>query len=207
MYKLEMICDDPLYEGLALSLDLPSRLGQDSLVDDITPGVNISPETRLWSQPNLAPGWQPPRCDGAVRPENDYPCINLFLPAFSKRAYDALSDLLLPNGELLPLVTHAGSFFFFNVTTIVDALDLEASKCKFWCDPPTTAVNVYHFEFLPDRLKGLSIFRILELPSFTFVTETFVERVKAAGLQGFCFRKVSPIPPDEHWRKNELILR
>ena len=78
---------------------------------------------RNWTVPPLAPFWTPQRVIGQVRPFNDYPCVDLIVPAFSRKAVDALRNLLEPNGELLPLVAEVGEYFAYNITTVADILD------------------------------------------------------------------------------------
>ena len=124
----------------------------------------------------------------------------MIFPAFSRRACDALRDLLEPNGELLPLDSKAGEYYFYNITTVIDALDLEKSRCAFWCDTPTTAVDIEFFAFHEERLSGTAIFRIIEQPIYTLVTKMFIDRVGDCELNGFHFEKVWPFPEGVNWR-------
>jgi hypothetical protein len=135
-----------------------------------------------------------------VPPYNDFPGVSGTLPAFSKRACDALMDLLKPNGELLPLEYERGEYFFYNVTTVIDALDISKSKCRFWCDPPTTAAGISYFAFHEEKLARAPIFRIIEKPIYTLVTNEFVDRVSECGLNGFEFNKIWPLPKGTDWR-------
>ncbi len=199
LFKLEVITDNPLFEGFALE-SAPSVLGRDSLDDDITPGFESSETVREWHPVYLAKLWTPPKVKGGVAPYQDFPGIDMVLPAFSRRACDVLKDFLEPNGELLPLDSKIGEYYFYNVTTVVDALDLAKSKCDFWCDPPTTAVEIDYFAFHEERLFGTSIFRIVELPIYTIVTKAFVNRVHDGGLHGFQFDKIWPFPEGVNWR-------
>ncbi|WP_145056191.1 imm11 family protein [Lignipirellula cremea] len=111
-----------------------------------------------------------------------------------------MADFLKPNGELLPLQSEIGEYFFFNITTITDALNTKTSDCDFWCEPPTTAVGIDHFEFHKKQLTGLSIFRIRECPVMTIVTNHFVDVVEKEGLNGFEFTKIWPFRPGTIWQ-------
>ena len=52
-------------------------------------------------------------------------------------------------------------------------------------------MSVDEYTFRSDRVRDLSIFKILQLPrAFIFVTEVFVDRVHQAGLTGFVFEQV-----------------
>jgi hypothetical protein len=180
LFSLSVIADDPRFEGFALS-EAPSILGRDSLDEDITPGfsdADINPE---WTQPTLGERWSPPVVTGRVNAYNDYPGLDGIYPVFSERAVRVLEDLLRPNGELLPLRADLdAAYAFFNITAIVDALDRERSTCEFWSDPPTTAVEIDHFEFHEEKLRGHAIFRLRELPMEVIVSDEFKRRVEAS---------------------------
>lgn len=202
VFDLSPIADSPLFEGFAFVTppdDAPSLLSRESFDDDLCPGYEASETVREWRVPKLKAKWKAPRVVGRVTPFNDYPCVDAY-PAFSRRASHALRDFLEPNGEGLPLESERGEFYYYNVTTVVDALDLRKSKINFWPDWPMTAQSIDRFEFRPDKLKGLSIFRIVDWPMPVLVTREFVNRVHDAGLNGFRFRQVWPLPPGANWR-------
>lgn len=199
LYQLSVIADNPFFEGFAVD-EAPSILGRDCLDDDMTPGYEIANSDPQWIQPRLEPHWSPPTVTGRVAPFNDFPGIDMTLPAFSKRACELLKEFLEPNGELLPVHSQVGEYFFYNVTTISNALDIENSICDFWCDPPTTATNIDYFAFDRDKLKGLSIFRIHQQPMEVIVSDLFVQRVNECGLNGFNFVKTWPFPKGTDWR-------
>ncbi len=206
IYFLEKVTDDPRFEGFAL---LPSKsiLGRNSLDDDVTPGFSIANESINWSQPKLSRNWRVPKVTGRVSEFNDYPCMDMFLPVFSENSTRALSPILELNGELLPLDSDTNTkYYFYNITTIVDVLDLEKSKCVFWSDPPTTAVDIEYFYFREDAVKGLSVFRIPQYPMAVFVTNVFLDYVEQNELNGFVFRKVWPISIESNWRESEYSL-
>jgi hypothetical protein len=200
LFLLKNIVDNPIYEGFGVvDLDEPSLIGRENILEDITPGYESSEKVRKWNPVYLSSVWKPLKVAGRVAPFNDFPGVD-GLPAFSQRACDVLRDYLEPNGELLPLDSVEGNYFFFNITRVVDVLDVEGSKCHFWCDPPTTAVDIESYSFHAERLSGLSIFRIYDSPNDVFVSDEFVNRVYANHLNGFAFYKIWPLPEEVTWR-------
>ena len=199
VYRLYPFVDDPRYEGFGVR-DMPSST------------LGRSP-TRDWQPKRLAATWTAPKAGGRVREFNDYPCVNLGDPAFSERAMYALRDMLEPNGELLPLTTKTNHrYFYYNVLTVADAIDIERSEIEWMTSKLVgiTALNIRRFEFRADRLAGLSIFRIVEQTTGTFVTQPFVDRVKQHRLRGFNFIKVWPLPPGaiwDPWERVKMIAR
>lgn len=111
------------------------------------------------------------------------------IPVFSERAIASLADTLKANGEALPLVYSRQPYFAFNVTSVVDALDEGLSKLQRFSSGRVMSID--EFVFRPESVRGRSIFKIPQLPrAFVFVTDDFVDRVRAAGLQGFDFHEV-----------------
>ncbi len=199
LFELQQILDNPKFEGFAFSRN-DSLLGAYSLTSDFVPDRRIG---RTWSVPRLAPIWKPATVVGRVRSYNDYPCINLAVPAFSRRAVDALRDFLEPNGELLPLISSVGEYYAYNVTTVADILDQEKSKFIFTSGGDRSIINIFdveRYECLVAKMIGLSIFRLVETGSQFYVTQAFVDRAKSQGLQGFHFVKLWPLPPGVRWK-------
>lgn len=191
LFLLEVIADNPIFEGFALdTLELSSLIGRECLEDDLIPGYEVTEKNLYWQVPRLSNVWQPPQVEGRVSSFNDYPGLNFNLPVFSKKAVEVLNEFLAGAGELLPLDTEVGEYFLFNITTVSDCLDSSNSSCEFWCDPPTTVVNIDKYVFKEDKLSGLSIFRVFEDPMSVIVTDKFVHRVKKEGLKGFSFKQI-----------------
>lgn len=202
VYDLSVVTDDPRFEGFGL-VEALSAHGRANQREDMSPGFTFSAATPKWKQTLLSDAWIPPEAKGRVQAYNDFPGIGMVLPAFSQRACDVLRDMLEPNGELLPVRSSVGvQYYFYNITTVVDALDVENSDC-FWFNEPVKAGGVDYFSFHAERLDGLSIFRIYECPVVTLVTGEFVQRVRDAGLNGFDFRKVWPLPLGVNWRTEQ----
>jgi hypothetical protein len=137
-----------------------------------------------------------------VFPAGDCPFVSGFyvVPVLSVRAVEALGDLLRENGELLPLICDEGTYYVFNTTTVVAALDEQRSGFTllreidpdiFWKAPPDK-MRVTRFEFFSEKIDDLSIFRIPfgsnYAVNYPLVTDRFVQRVKTAGLKGFEFQ-------------------
>lgn len=201
VYVLDPITDNPMFEGFALDfLELPSVLGRGCLNDDMTPGYDASLSNPHWTQTRLKEKWVPPHVTGRVAAYNDFPGINLIYPAFSQRAVDALRDYLEPNGELLPLDSDVGvPYYFYNITTVVDAIDAENSRGARFRDSGLLIYPEY-LAFHAEKLEGLSIFMDYDWPVSTLVTDVFVRRVEECGLNGFDFVKVWPFPKGVNWQ-------
>jgi hypothetical protein len=182
VYEVDPIVKDPRFEGFGFDND-------DHF--DFMP-EDILTKGRAWTVPRVSNVWKPEPVSGRVRPHNDYPCVNLSIPAFSERAVKALHDLLEPNGELLPLVSKVGTYFAYNVTTVADILDHEQSEIEWYDDNRDIAMDITRYAFKPRKLHGLSIFQIVEEPSRTLGSNVFVERVREHGLEGFEFKKLWP---------------
>lgn len=205
VFKLEPVLDNPLFGGFAFEeSDSPVRTRD--LADAFFP---VSRQEWNWQMEKLAPIWRPPKVIGRVRPFNDFPCVSMMIPAFSKRAVDGLRDFLEPNGELLPLLSDVGEYFAYNCTKIVEVLDHEKSLALWIHDDqrPSPAVSVRYFSVLPDKLENLTIFRMRELCNCTFVTDTFATRVHSLGLNGFNFVKVWPWPAGVSYATEEAKRR
>jgi hypothetical protein len=191
IYKLEPILDNPKYEGFGMG-DRPSLRGKRNRYEDLD--LDFDSATGEWVAPRLSIIWKPVRVTGRVRPFNDFPCLGLTYPVFSQRAVDVLRDVLLPNGELLPLITSVGSYFLFNCTTIVDIVDFERSKLDYL--NKNTILEIDHLNVHEDRLTDLSIFQIRKYPGRCCVTDGVARRIRDAKLDGIELRKLWPLPED-----------
>ena len=203
VFKLEPILDNPLYEGFGSGGSL-SCLGRDNAFDDFFPANG---EVWDWKSSKLADRWKPIVVKGRTRPFNDYPCLGMMVPVFSRRAVDALRDYLEPNGELLPLIHPAGEYYAFNCRTIVEVLDREASQALWSPVEPRLGTMFDYYAIYADRLTGVSIFRMREQPNLVFVTTSFVDRARQHGLNGFHFVKVWPFPEGTNYRLEDKNQR
>jgi hypothetical protein len=134
-------------------------------------------------------------------PAGDFPhCWGLNFGVLGQRAFHVLKELIAPYVEFLPLVSHDGDFTAFKVLRFVDALDLQKSKID-WVPQrkqdnvtPRIVREVKRFVFDEKLLVNEIIFRIPQLSTGikVFVTEAFMQVVKAHNLTGFRFTQVWP---------------
>ncbi|MGH9962797.1 MAG: imm11 family protein [Pyrinomonadaceae bacterium] len=121
-------------------------------------------------------------------PLGDFPLMALHVPVFSERAVALLQPVLIENGELLPLSCNEGSYFAYNVTTVLDALDVEKSSVIRFTDGGI--IDITRHEFFPTKVTSL-IFKIPQMPRMdVFVTDEFQEAVSRHDLKGFDFKLV-----------------
>jgi hypothetical protein len=106
----------------------------------------------------------------------------------SRRALDVLLPHIGTLGQVLPLAFDEAEYAFFNITNVVDALDEAQSELEYF--PSSGRLSgVSRYAFKPDALRDQLLFKIpQQAGGFAFVTDRFVEIVKAAGLTGFGFK-------------------
>lgn len=108
------------------------------------------------------------------------------IPVLSRRAVDALRDLLEPAGEFLPLVYERAEYMAFNVTRIIDALDEGKSTINRFSDGRVMSVEKYAFR--PATIDANAVFKIPQLRrAFIFATDPLPAAVKESHLTGFVF--------------------
>lgn len=111
------------------------------------------------------------------------------LPVFSNKSVNALREKLLSNGELLPVVTDRETYFVYNITTLVDALDIQKCDAEYFTNGKLMVVRTYSFFY--EKLRGLVIFKVPQFPlGPVFVTDEFVKQVERQDLKGFKFKSV-----------------
>ena len=122
-------------------------------------------------------------------PLGDLTLLACHIPVFSKRAVSCLEDILKGHGEILPLLSERGEYFAYNVTAIVDALDVSASEIDYLSTG--RLANIRRYSLHRDKIGDAMIFK---LPQVTwldvFVTDRFVKRVEECELFGFEFKPV-----------------
>ncbi|NJK62102.1 MAG: hypothetical protein HC921_04910 [Synechococcaceae cyanobacterium SM2_3_1] len=106
-------------------------------------------------------------------PLGDYPAYGGY-PVLSERAVDVLSDLLMPNGELLPLDYDKGKCFVFNTLRVIDAIDERNSG--IYRHPTGEIIRVERPVFYPEFIVDESIFLVKQCPwePNPYVTDRFV---------------------------------
>jgi hypothetical protein len=125
--------------------------------------------------------------DYGALPPNDYPKIG-GMPVFSKKAVDCLQNILLKNGEVLPLLFEGKEnvYFAFNPLRDIDALDEAHSDLARFENG--RIMHVKKYVFLSDELEGEILFKIPQETGRLYTTDKFMDRVKECSLTGFLFR-------------------
>jgi hypothetical protein len=121
-----------------------------------------------------------------------------------------LRDVLEPNGELLPVRHRLGTYYFYNCTRMTNSADLAKSDVVRLDGGLITRIN--GLAFIEKQLTGLTIFRERTQLCYLFCTQAFVDRVEAAGLRGFAFTPIWPLPKgvtyhDEMYRVSRLCRK
>lgn len=128
--------------------------------------------------------WEP----GDVK-RGDFPCIGGAVPVFTERAVKTLRPLIGDSVEILPLVCDEDDLYIINVIDVVDCLDRERSKLKFFSSG--AVMRVEHYVFVEEALRGKHIFKIPERPVAVFVSDAFKFVVEGEGLEGLRWK---PLP-------------
>jgi hypothetical protein len=222
IYSLKPVFDNPKFRGLAfyddsLLIYLKDVFDQDhwntehfrcNLQRFFYPGS--SSRVRLWKPLQLSSVWKPlPVILGHKKAlKNDYPCINLSIPAFSSNSLIYLQEILENSGELLTLDCEGVKFYAYNLTKIIDAIDYEKSLIQYYSKPrwEFDIESVVRLEFKPHLIKGLSIFRVYGRDLEYYVTSSFKKKVEENNLNGFSFKKVWPHTPKEYIDSDKKCL-
>jgi hypothetical protein len=137
--------------------------------------------------------WHPPRVKLKSDPFNhgkkvpDIGHVAAGSVVFSERAVEVLSNHLEPYGELLPLDVEGDTYFLYNVTNIIDAIDQEKSVKR-----GTGRIKIP--AFVADKIpKDVEIFKVPETQrSQIYFHEINGENIKTLieqyGLNGAHFR-------------------
>jgi hypothetical protein len=121
------------------------------------------------------------------KPTSDFPTFGA-IPVFSQRAVDALGELLVQHGELLPLQIEGEQLYAYSVTRELAALDEEKSDLLRF--PSGWIMDVEEYVFFPERIDKYPIFKLPNLRAEVFVTDSFVSHVRQSRLTGFAFERV-----------------
>ncbi len=203
IFVLEPNLNDPRFHGFVWP-DAPSLLGLKEIFFDfkVENGDKLT-----WQPRRLQSVWKPLKVRGPVNAFNDYPCLELVTPVFSRRAVDALGSMLSDHGELLPLITDIGEYFAYVCLAKLDVLDLKKSRVLRPSEPGATAFDIEYFAFRKKQLPDASIFRVPEHPGIYLVSEAFQKRAEEAALNGMTFIKVWPLPKNSDWGMEEAARR
>lgn len=142
--------------------------------------------------------------DANTFPMSDTPWLCAGFIVLSRRAVDALSDIISRCGILLPLaaVDLPSAYSLLHVTRVLDALNLQASEYSRFLDGRINQLKkpVFRSELLQDEF----LFRIPGYRGGIFATQQFKDRVESCGLTGFEFVQVDPQPEDSADRQRFL---
>lgn len=117
---------------------------------------------------------------------------------FSQRAVTALHELMKAYSEFLPLRIRSDArqypdVYLVHVTNEIDALDPDRSVIEYCGPAKRTFFDIRRYEFKATCLTDVDLFRIpTRFPSFVFASERIVDRIHAAGLEGFSCTLVWP---------------
>lgn len=110
-------------------------------------------------------------------------------PCFSARAKTVLGPHIDGLGQWLRLECDEASYWLFNVTNTIDALDEHKSEVARFHDG--RIMDIDSFVFKPERCTGHVLFHVRNTPGApNLVTQDFVDLVHEHGLTGFSFRLV-----------------
>ena len=110
------------------------------------------------------------------------------------RARQETGSYLEKYGEFLPLICDEGNYWTFHVTHFVDALDEKASEILRATDDPSLVLMIHKHVFRPEKLKGNLMFKLPQSRGRGpfYVTDPFVDLIRASGLTGIEFKRVWP---------------
>jgi hypothetical protein len=121
-------------------------------------------------------------------PDSDFPSLFSNLPVLNKKSLEVLKDLLLPHGELLPLIYKDNvEYFAYNCLNLIDAFDTDNSNIEW--TTVGTIIHVNKYMFYSDKLVNQNIFKVNK-EILIFVSDIFVQKVLDNNLKGFHFEHV-----------------
>jgi hypothetical protein len=133
--------------------------------------------------------------DGSSVQPCDFPCGSggTYL-TMSEAAKQKIGSALKRYGEFLPLECNEGNFWAFHVTHFVDVLDKEASEVLRSPDDPNVILMIHKHVFRPEKLTTDWMFKLPQSRgrSAIYVTDPFVNLVRASGLTGLEFKRIWP---------------
>jgi hypothetical protein len=133
--------------------------------------------------------------DGRPVQPVDFPCGSggSDLP-MTDAAREKVRPYLEKYGEFLPLSCDEGKFWTFHVTHFVDALDENASDVLRSADDPKVVLMILKHVFQQEKLTADWMFKLPQLRGAFYVTDPFVDLIRASGLTGLDFKRVWPHP-------------
>ena len=197
IYLLKMPFDNPRNYGFSFAKSVSSLIGNVRIADDFMP-IDFPNSEYPLRIASLEREWRPSLVEGNLRPFIDFSMIGTAIPIFRRHAAHVLSDLLKPNGELLPV---GDSFFAYNCRTVIDLLDIEASELVYSSETERYPARIEKYS--PKLDDTPAIFRLLHQPQSIFVSDEFFDRCQAAALNGFLFVRLWPLKEGCSWRDED----
>jgi hypothetical protein len=129
--------------------------------------------------------WDTPvmRLETAERTYSDFPWLGVHAPILKKPAVDALAAVLAEYGQLVPL--KGEEVWLFNATTILDALDHQQSRIVYFDNGDI--LDIERAVFKKEKIGTAAVFKLPMRASAVYVTDSFVDQVRSAGLRGVSF--------------------
>ena len=129
------------------------------------------------------------RDEGVDLVTSDSPWYGSNALIFRPSVVEQLGDLLVRNGELLPLRCDECQLFMYNVTRVIDGLDASSSVIHRFDDGRVMRIEKYAF-----RNSLVSGFDCFKIPDFraspTFVSQRFADAWRNSRLTGLKFKPV-----------------
>jgi hypothetical protein len=148
-----------------------------------------------------ASSWNPIRMrplkfiDGQLQRPCDFPSgsAGTYL-IMTEAAKKKIGSHLKQYGEFLPLRCDEGHFWVFHVTHFVDALDENASDVLRSSEEPRVVLIIHKHVFHPEKLTADWMFKLPQSRGrgAFYVTDPFVNLIRASGLTGLQFKRVWP---------------
>jgi hypothetical protein len=152
-------------------------------------GFDGTPMAETWRAPPVR--FAPPRThDGALKP--DFASLFGAVPILSRKAVNALGEVLGSHGELLPLRLDDG-YWAFNVLSTIDLLDEQRSSGDWFA--PGRLVTLRRLVARTPILEVLP--PIFKLPQWrkgrALLTQSFLDAAHQHGLSGLDARPVGTV--------------
>lgn len=139
-----------------------------------------------WTPISVTLDWTDQNDPRTRRVMADFPTPNFRALVMTQTAKVILHERLSPYGEFLPLECPDAELYAFNVTRIVEALDISKSTLANRENVNPEAPLLLKAAFLSEKLVGVDVFRLPQRNQVqTYFTDTFHDAVAASGLTGF----------------------
>ena len=105
----------------------------------------------------------------------DFPFIDGNIPVMSERAYAAINSTITPCASHTNIDVEGSKYEIIEAKKISDTLDTEKSVIKYFKDGRIMNIKKYVFK---SNVTYPAMFRVAELPIFTFVSEEIINKLK-----------------------------